>query len=228
MLSKLINIFFPDICLLCRQDGSLLCLPCSSSISHLANQECPYCRKQSPQGYTCVDCKSNGACLDFLYVATTYRAKSSIARVIKGMKYSSYSRIITLIPPSLFTIPTSLFFQKNSILVPVPLHKSKQRVRGFNQAQLIAQRVHAINNIPLQSCISRTRATTSQASLNKVQRHQNLLDAFTYLPEPSKVIILVDDVATTLSTLEACAKSIEIKSPKYIGAFALARGNMSN
>jgi ComF family protein len=97
-------------------------------------------------------------------------------------------------------------------VVPVPLHPSRQRQRGFNQAADLARHL----GLPLQAALRRTRATATQTALPAAQRHRNVRGAFALAAPPhnradleGRVVVLVDDVRTTGATLEACARVLK-------------------
>jgi ComF family protein len=95
-------------------------------------------------------------------------------------------------------------------LMPVPLHPTKQRKRGYNQSMKICEGMKGILNIPLNDCtLIRSSNTSTQTRRNRFDRYLNMKDRFEVL-EPGcvlgKKILLIDDVVTTGSTLEACAE----------------------
>lgn len=101
-------------------------------------------------------------------------------------------------------------------IVPVPLHPSKQRMRGFNQAELLAEALGKETGIPVRNLLKKHKKTRDQKSLSKNQRIQNVKDAFVVDEEelgeniPGSVLLL-DDVTTTGSTLSACAETLKAK-----------------
>jgi ComF family protein len=109
------------------------------------------------------------------------------------------------------------------LAVPVPLHPRRERERGFNQAGDLARQL----GLPVASLLRRTRHTTSQIELPAEARHQNVRDAFALTPDPRSpipgVIVLVDDVATTGATLEACARVLKAAGVKEVRALTAAR-----
>lgn len=103
---------------------------------------------------------------------------------------------------------------KVDVIIPVPLHKVKQRERGYNQAELIAQGISEIINKPIiTKAIQRTRNTQTQTTLNIEDRQKNMENAFAMIPAKctsikGKTCLLVDDVITTGATTSSCAKEL--------------------
>ena len=97
-------------------------------------------------------------------------------------------------------------------LVPVPLHPTRYRKRGFNQAELLARELGSLSGIPVRTDILfRERKTEAQKELTPDQRIRNLQKAFRADPEKVDVssVILVDDIYTTGSTAEACTRALK-------------------
>jgi len=110
-------------------------------------------------------------------------------------------------------------------VVPVPLHPRREHERGFNQADDLARQL----GLPVAPLLRRVKFTTSQIELPADARHQNVRDAFSLdrLPVPDSrlptVVVLVDDVATTGATLEACAKVLKRSGVREVRALTAAR-----
>lgn len=108
-------------------------------------------------------------------------------------------------------------------VIPVPLHPSRRRHRGFNQAEDLARHLH----LPVVAALDRVRATATQTGLPAAQRHRNMRDAFA--PTRSgralrdRVVVLVDDVCTTGATLEACASVLKGNGVREVRALTAAR-----
>jgi len=107
--------------------------------------------------------------------------------------------------------------------VPVPLHPSRRRERGFNQAADLAHHL----DLPVVPALRRVRATTTQTGLPAAQRHRNVRDAFAATPATREmrgaVVVLVDDVCTTGATLEACARELKTAGVAEVRALTVAR-----
>lgn len=112
------------------------------------------------------------------------------------------------------------------LIVPVPLHPSRLRVRGYNQAALLAQQLGQRAGLPVdEGALRRIRATASQMRLDARQRRQNVQGAF-HCPDGrvrGQQVLLIDDVCTTGATLEACADALRAGGAKAVWALTLAR-----
>jgi ComF family protein len=130
---------------------------------------------------------------------------------------------------SAYVLKESDFFSKIDYLCPVPLHKQKEKKRGYNQSEWIARGLSEVLNIPVEKNILKRKIYTStQTKKNRQQRWENVKDAFD-IGEKHKLekkhILIVDDVLTTGATLEACAQNIlEIDGVK-VSIFTLAFAN---
>lgn len=118
---------------------------------------------------------------------------------------------------------------KDALLMPVPLHPSKQRLRGYNQSEMICQWLSkAFSGVDVKSALRRQKRTLSQTNLNKAQRVQNVKNAFDLNEEinlnTDKKWIVVDDVFTTGSTVEACCSILKEKYEKEIYVLTLGHG----
>lgn len=112
-------------------------------------------------------------------------------------------------------------------VVPVPLFPQRLRKRGFNQSELLARAFADKLKLPLDvSCLMRGRDTGSQTKLGRTERLENLKDAFVCAPShplKGKIVLLIDDVCTTSSTLEACAVALKKAGAKRVMGFTYGR-----
>jgi ComF family protein len=109
------------------------------------------------------------------------------------------------------------------VAVPVPLHRSRRRERGFDQAADLARHV----GLPVVHALRRLRPTAVQASLPAARRHANVRDAFALersrLSLEGRIVVLIDDVSTTGATLEACARAMGEAGIREVRALTAAR-----
>jgi ComF family protein len=117
----------------------------------------------------------------------------------------------------------SIVLEGADALVPVPLHPSRRRERGFNQAADLARHLH----LPVVPALRRTRATAAQAGLPAGRRHGNVRGAFAITRRGAalygRTVVLVDDVSTTGATLEACARVLKECGVAEVRALTAAR-----
>jgi ComF family protein len=113
------------------------------------------------------------------------------------------------------------------ILVPVPLHRKRLRERGYNQSRLLAQELAKLTGLPLaDDCLIRKRHTPPQARTTTVdERQSNVADAFSCLNRrlEDRQVLLIDDVSTSGSTLDACARALKEAGASSVWGLVLAR-----
>ncbi len=120
-----------------------------------------------------------------------------------------------------------LFWAGLDAIVPVPLHRAKQRSRGFNQARSLAARLSGRIHVPLVAGrLVKTRPTVAQTSLEARGRAANLKGVFR-VRKPDhlagKTVLLVDDVWTTGSTIRECSRALRLAGVKEIRAVTVAQ-----
>jgi len=118
-------------------------------------------------------------------------------------------------------------FAADALLIPVPLHVTRLRERGFNQAVLLARRLGRMRKLTVASrALVRTRATHAQPGLGAVARRRNLADAFALRPGTTVAglaVVLVDDVLTTGSTADACAAVLLAAGASRVDVYTVGR-----
>lgn len=228
----LLDIFFPKFCANCQREGTYLCADCFSLIDLADRQYCPFCAipKETINGKPCNSCKKSKF-LDGLFSAADYK-NSIVKKLIKDFKYEPYvkdlARTLSFIIISfLLNLENKPDFGGFSI-VPIPLHIKKMKKRGFNQSEELAKELSKDLEIPfLNNILERIKNTTSQAELSKEERIINASNAFICRNPKTikdKKILLIDDVFTTGSTMEECAKTLKQSGAKEVWGMTIARG----
>lgn len=209
MLAQLLNLVYPACCAGCGQfllEGEeVLCLSCFSRLpTTLFHQRVENSMHQKLSGRFPVEQAT----------AFLYFSKAGLAqRLVHGFKYKQQYRTGRFLARQFGeTLHQSGWLQGIDYLVPVPLHRRKERRRGFNQARTIADEIGKASRVPVTSQILiKVRHTESQTYKSIEDRLANVKDAFS-LRKPdlleNKTILLVDDVLTTGATLEACALTL--------------------
>lgn len=163
------------------------------------------------------------------YLASTagaYIFEGAVREAIHTLKYDRHPRIARplgdLLADYLALRPLAI-----DAIVPVPLHPDRQQQRGFNQALLLGQRLSQRLHLPLLGTeLVRVRRTSQQADLNRMQRRENVRDAFRWqaaTPPPARILVL-DDVLTTGATIEAVAYALHLAGAQEVHGLAFARG----
>jgi len=149
----------------------------------------------------------------FSKVISAWEFSPTIQYAIHLLKYQNYKVLANRI--GLFMaerLTKQSLPMDRTILIPVPLHKTRTRERGYNQSTLLCRVIAAETGFDYSDRIlKRVRYTQSQTKLNAVERAKNVENAFKVIyPEQitNKLVILVDDVITTGSTMNACAKEL--------------------
>lgn len=221
----LLDILFPKVCVECFQQGEDICDKCFRKIIPLLFQECPHCRKKSKDGKFCtINCSKNYY-FDQLIVCTSYERSSPIQKLIIKFKYKFSKEIVQILHKILeknlkITVPGGTF------IIPTPIHKRNYKKRGFNQALLLAQSVSKIfPQAKLLDYLVEKDNRGQQAKLDRSHRLTNLKNSIEIKPHPPlSNILLIDDIATTGSTLNECSKVLKKAGAIYICAIVLARG----
>ncbi|HBO17232.1 MAG: ComF family protein [Candidatus Moranbacteria bacterium GW2011_GWE2_35_2-] len=228
----ILDTLFPITCLGCqKQSDQWICEHCLKKISLKKDQICPICEKIiTPKGEICFSCHKKNS-IDGLLVCTSYKEKI-ISRAVGYFKYRFVKRLS--IPLSKIMLEASRNFDLRlpDIIIPIPLHPHRLRWRGFNQSQLLAQylgkNLTPGFDIPiLENNLIRKYYTSPQMKIkNYKERQRNIQNAFTVLQKENiknKNILLVDDIATTGSTLFECAKILKQSGAKKVFGIVIAR-----
>jgi ComF family protein len=147
--------------------------------------------------------------------------EGSLRAIVHALKYGGRSTLARPLAARLRVAGEDVLAGAD-IVVPVPLHGSRQRQRGFNQAAEIARHLA----VPVQRALRRTRPTPAQADLPAARRHANVRGAFALARGArvaGSIVVLVDDVSTTGATLNACAKVLLTAGAREVRALIVAR-----
>lgn len=234
IFKHLLDLLFPKECQKCLSEGAWLCQNCFENIKFNKNHYCLHCKNLSLNGQFCHDCKSKFQ-IDGILIACNYK-EYSISRLIKLMKYGfaqsiaeDLGRILSSFlnktkDESLFI--KALFDSDNSLIIPVPLHKKREKWRGFNQSQKISEFLSKQTDIRIKDNLIRIKNTKPQVRLNAEQRKENIKNCFSWQGEnlKNKNILLIDDVVTTGSTLNECSIVLKTNGAGKIWGLVIANG----
>ena len=232
--SFLIDLLFPRRCPVCdgivMPKGRLICLPCMKKLSFVKDPVCKKCGKEiiSPHMEYCFDCVRHRRTFEYGRALMNYdeNAGSSVGKI----KYKNKREYLDFYGEAICARYEKLIRRMDAdVLVPVPVHPSRRRERGFNQAELLARRIGERLRIPVCSqMLVRNKKTMPQKGLDPAGRLKNLEEAFTAgeILKGVEGVILVDDIYTTGSTIEACTRALKKAGIKrvYFLAICIGRG----
>jgi ComF family protein len=216
----MLELFFPARCSVCNQIGTFLCDNCTAEIIFIKEQTCPKCNKINFTGEYCRKCR-HGKSLRGVSAATYFRDEN-IKTIIHELKYKGYFAIAPTLAEKMVACAPKI---KIDFVAFVPASRKRLKKRGYNQAKELAKNLSKMLEAPLLEELIKVKETKSQVGLRKKEREKNLLGAFEYRgPELSgKKILLIDDVKTTGTTLEACAKELKKSGAKTVWGLVFAK-----
>ena len=209
------------------------CSFCESILEYKQYLICETCWAQLPK-YSCSFDQTELLAekkFDDIYIShfnSIWQLNKQARFIIHEFKYNQYTRISHIIAKYM----AELLNQDDKItnidsIIPVPLHKKRQQKRGFNQSLLISSQLSKLTNIPANNkSLKRVRHTQTQTKLNIKERMENVANAFQIHKKhliTGKIILLVDDVITTGSTINACAKQLILNGAKKVFAISAAQ-----
>lgn len=235
----ILDILFPKYCLGCNKEAFYLCPTCLDKIPAQKSITCFICGRRSPTGESCQNCRhKNRFSLNGLLVASDWNS-SLLRQVIYEYKYHFIKELSKPLSEIMIKFLETYALRNlktdEIILIPVPLHPRRFLWRGFNQAEILAQKIGGYFDLTTaNNILTRPRHTFPQADIkDQKERKINVKSAFALSKKhtrknsdflKNKVIILVDDVCTTASTLEECARALKPLKPKKIWGLVVARG----
>jgi ComF family protein len=225
--TALVHALFPVTCYLCLDPGQKPALDlCANCEADLPRNEpaCPICAAAAPEaGAICRRCHRLGRAFDAAYAP--YRYEFPLPELIHRMKYRGQLPITRILGCVLGKRMANRGALQVDAIVPVPLHASRERKRGYNQAREIAVFAARELGLPVQDrLVRRMRETAEQTGLAAGARRRNLRGAFTV--DAGAVlsrIAIVDDVLTTGATAESLALALRRAGCRHIEVWAVAR-----
>lgn len=217
VFQEILEVFFPTCCCACRkmtnQAGKFLCDECYENLDFFVTDiRLPI-----------VPCS-----IDQIIAAVEYKAPMS--QVIQEMKYNRVKAVGKFLGEFLYNTTN---FPDVDVITCTPLHERRQKFRGFNQSEEIAKELARLSGVAYRPLLEKTRSSQNQAKIHdKTKRLSNLEHAFRVVPPTSlgttlfpHKILLIDDVTTTGTTLNACAKILKEHGAQQVFCLVVAHGN---
>jgi competence protein ComFC len=223
----MLDLLYPPRCLSCGKFGAeYLCESCISQIESVPEPYCSICG-HTLSGRTCFKCMGRAKAFTSARAVGVY--SGTLRQAIHQFKYNGARMLADPLAGLLYKYLTTSCdypWKRADCIIPVPIHPSRYRARGYNQSELLALKLSSLTGLPvLGNALVRTRCTRPQVELSAEARRINTKDAFTvanpHLVE-RKTAIIVDDVSTTSSTIYECSKALIKHGATRVYALCLA------
>ena len=231
-----LDALFPPRCGSCGQfSGPIFCEKCAPQLRAIVEPCCACCGQPfdvlARGAEVCARCRQHPPAFERARAAWVFEGppREAIHRFKYNRRFSLAPRLARAVAASPAARAMIGDWQPQ-LLVPVALHASRARARGFNQSALLARELGAIFDLPALELLQRTRRTPPQVGLDLESRRQNVRRAFAVEEQlASKAhlsgarVLLIDDVFTTGATLDECARALRKSGASAVGALTIAR-----
>lgn len=221
--TKFAHSLLPQNCILCDSacGSQHLCTDCLQDLPYLQLTCCPVCALPAPQPEICGNCLKHPPRFDVSIAALNFDFPANL--LIHALKYRGRLEIAELLADILAQRLAGR--TRPDLIIPMPLHSTRLKERGFNQAAEIARHVARLTDVPLDvGTVLRVRATEPQTSLPLEKRKKNMRGAFATSRDLSeKKIAIIDDVMTTGTSLDELAKALKSAGASQVECWVTAR-----
>ncbi len=232
-----LHVWFPRVCFACQTDlpydeSQPLCAACRQQLTLPGPLICQRCGVELKSGGAhCFSCRgSKGEQFKCKCIRSAFVFNNSSRALVHALKYQGADYVASFMGQEMARCYARLpELSSAQVVVPVPLYPKRRRKRGYNQSELLARAFAAQTGLVLDTqCLIRTRDTCSQTQLGRRERLENMNGAFVCVTPQTinkKIVLLIDDVATTGATLEGCARALRQAGAKRVLAYTFAREN---
>lgn len=231
-LAGLIDFVYPRRCPICHEivaeRGSLICPGCAGKTKHVTDPYCIRCGKplRDSSKIRCSGCE--GMDLFFKESRAVFVYDDILKNSIYKFKYGGRKEYACYYAEEIFScLYTKIKTWNPEVIVPIPIHKSKLRKRGYNQTYLIAKRLSHLTGIPVDNqLLIRTKKTEIQKNLSGLERSDNIKNAFKIGSNRVQYLsaMLIDDIYTTGATMNSSAKVLFDSGIRDIYCISLSIG----
>jgi competence protein ComFC len=228
--------FYPEVCQLCGEARatpaeSFVCSGCRAAVRFVQPPFCERCGRpfegDITTAFECANCREMD--WHFAWARSAVVARDPVLEVIHRYKYQRAMWFEPFLAELLIQAAGPVLEgQKPDLIVPVPLHPTKEREREFNQAERLAGRLSLATQIPMHKrLLRRVLPTRTQTCLSRQERLANVRNAFALRDGKllnGERIVLVDDVFTTGATTSACARVLAAAGAGEVCVWTVARG----
>lgn len=220
ILNFLLTFIYPKTCMSCNtllnyNTKIELCDNCAKDFNPYRGNRCITCDRPIDNTGECSICKSEKIYFEKGYCVYPYAG--AVRNTILNFKFKNMALYYTYLGSKMTEYYFEYIMESYDYITAVPIHKKKLKLRGYNQAELLAEYISEQINIPYCTILKRTVNTKPQNALSKKERVTNIKNAFSLIDNidiKNKSILIVDDIFTTGTTINECCKVL-----KKAGAF---------
>lgn len=228
-----LDLLFPRRCPICGQivipKEGLICPACVRKLSWVREPVCKSCGKEILSGTAeyCPDCTAHPR--SFSHGMALFNYNEVSAPSLAMIKYHNRREYLDFYAKAVYKrYEKTIARLSPDRIIPVPVHKSRLKKRGFNQTEEFGKRLSGYTKIPMASgFLIRSKKTVPQKDLGPALRLKNLEQAFfcKKLPSGVKKVLLIDDIYTTGSTAEACSRALKKAGAEHVYLLVIAIGS---
>lgn len=228
---NLIALLYPRRCPVCDdvvEEGAFICPVCEGELSYIEEPVCFGCGKAllDPGQEYCEDCRERKRSFQWNTALLSYHkaARQSVSR----FKYENRREYADFYAEEIWKrYGGRLSAVRPQAVVPVPVHPSRLPKRGYNQAEVLAERLARKLSVPVRTdLLRRNRRTLAQKRLGAAERYRNLAEAFEAAREETALrrVLLVDDIYTTGATMESCSRILQGMGAEQVYGVTICAG----
>jgi ComF family protein len=236
-IKSFLELIYPEknICQICdTYDESIndkyICKTCFSKLERIEDPVCRICNRSlrhNPDLTICDECARDAR--SFEKSKSLFAYSGTVKKIIHDYKYCNKAYYYKLFSYLLIEYMKENRYINFDYITAVPLHKIKQRKRGFNQSRLLAKQIEKYFNIEYIDALKRNNNTEKQSNLSRYARQKNLENVFDIANDKTTALIngadilIIDDIFTTGSTANECSKVLKKHGANRVFVLTLAR-----
>ncbi|PIE65149.1 MAG: amidophosphoribosyltransferase [Desulfobacterales bacterium] len=235
VVKGLLDLVYPPACLLCKQNtldekGAHLCSRCSGFVTYIKSPRCQKCGcalepAAGLEDRICGNCLRKPPAFDSVESLVCYR--EPVSGLLHRLKYHGDTSVISGICELASVVTVSEQIRQCDLIIPVPLHRKRLKQRGLNQSLVLAAAIFQKEKSRIvPDLLIRKKNTKSQTGLDGAARRKNLRNVFQVKNVErivGKRICVIDDVFTTGTTINECAKTLKKAGAKQVHAWTFSR-----
>jgi ComF family protein len=222
-LWQTVDFVYPPSCSGCDKPGNIWCTDCQDKVKTINGKICPICGTPETNQEICPDCQK--LLPSYTALRSWAEFEGPVREALHKLKYKN-----DLAVGYVFSLPLIQLIETAQwdfdLVIPMPISKSHQKSRGYNQAAMIAKPIALAFRKPISNkAVSRIKETKSQIDLSREERFKNLQSAFLGNSATliGKKVLLVDDITTTGATMLSCSQALKEAGCEKVYCITVAR-----